>query len=180
MSHKAAVFGMVVLAAVFLVGGNAFPAEPANIWVDRAVPSFSVRDVDGREVSLAGLLAGSKAVVLNFWGVRCGTCIEEMPHLGALSTRLGTRGLRVVGVNTDGIKWEEIGEFLPSLGFRPAYTLVCDPEFKVMDAYKVTAVPFTLVIRPDGKAAYEHLGFAQGDEKELERAVLTLVGTPVP
>jgi hypothetical protein len=81
----------------------------------------------------------------------------------------------VVGVNTDGIGKEDIRELLPTLGVRPEYTLVCDPEFKVMDAYRVTAVPFTLVIGPDGKAAYEHLGFAPGDEKDLERAVLTLV-----
>ncbi len=180
MSLKAAVFGTVALAAALLAGRSAFPAEPASVWLDRAVPPFSVPNVEGQEVSLARLLDGSKAVVMSFWGVRCGACIDEMPHLGALADKLGTRGLRVVGVNTDGIKPEDIGEYLSALPYRPTYTLLCDPEFKVMDAYKVTAVPYTVVIRPDGKAAFEHLGFAAGDEKALEQAVLKLVGTPGP
>lgn len=169
---------MVALGAVLFAGASVYAAESGGAWAGRAVPPFSAHDIDGKVVSLSGLLGGSKAVVVNFWGVRCQTCIEEMPSLGDLWTRLGPRGLRVVGVNTDGIGWEEIQEFLPAMEVRPEYTLLCDPEFKVMDAYRVTAVPFTLVIRPDGKATYEHLGYAAGDEKALEQEILKLIDSP--
>jgi peroxiredoxin len=178
MTLRTAVYGIFSLAAILLAGGVAFPGGAKGIWLDRAVPRFSANDLDGREVSLAGLLGRSRVVVLNFWGVRCQACIEEMPTLGDLSERLGPKGLQVVGVNTDGMGGEKIKETLPTIGVRPGYTLVCDPDFKIMDAYQVTAVPFTLVIRNDGKASYEHHGFAPGDEKALESAILNLMEAP--
>jgi hypothetical protein len=40
-----------------------------------------------------------------------------------------------------------------------------------MDDFGVTATPYTVAIRQDGKVAYEHVGFVPGDEKELEAAL---------
>lgn len=167
--------GVVLLLLVSCPWNDAFPGESAGTWTGRAVPVFSAFDHDGREVRLSEVLGRSRAVVLNFWGVRCKTCIDEMPFLAALAEKFGSRGVQVIGVNADGISGEKIRETLPQIGIRPSYPLVSDPEFKVMDAYKIAMTPFTLVIRSDGKATYEHLGFNPGDERSLETEILKLV-----
>jgi peroxiredoxin len=166
---------VAILLLVSCPWSDAFPGESAGIWRGRSVPVFTALDHEGREVRLSGVLGRSRAVVVNFWGVRCKTCIDEMPFLGALAEKFGSRGVQVIGVNTDGISGEKIREALPKIGIRASYPLVSDPEFKIMDAYGITVTPFTLVIRSDGKAAYEHLGFNPGDERSLETEVLKLV-----
>jgi cytochrome c biogenesis protein CcmG/thiol:disulfide interchange protein DsbE len=175
MPVRGTIFHRIVFLVVFFLLGFPLPAVSAGKWMDQDVPRFTAVDLEGRQVLLSEVLGRSRAVVVNFWGVRCKTCIDEMPFLADLATRYGARGLQVIGVNADGISKEKIRETLPQIGITPSYPLVCDPEFKVMDAFGVTATPFTLVIRPDGKVTYEHVGFASGDERTLESEIRKLV-----
>lgn len=167
---------MVFAAMACCVAYLMFPSPGYGGWAGRAAPAFQAADLDGVQVSLPELLGKSTAVVVNFWGLRCQSCLEEMPYLAALADKFGTRGVRVIGVNADGAAKEKIREMLPKLGIRPSYTLLCDQEFKVMDAFGVTATPLTLLVRPDGVVAYEHLGFGEGDEKKLESELLKVIG----
>lgn len=40
-----------------------------------------------------------KVILLNLWGVWCGPCREEMPHLAELQAKYGDRGFEVLGLN---------------------------------------------------------------------------------
>ncbi len=40
-----------------------------------------------------------KVVLLNLWGIWCGPCRDEMPHLAQLQAAYGERGFEVIGLN---------------------------------------------------------------------------------
>lgn len=171
--RRMAFWAAVLLFGMF-AGVAAFAASPPA-GAAKAAPGFSTVDVDGAPVRLEELLKSSPAVVLNFWGLRCGSCIEEIPYLSEIARKFGPAGVKVIGVNSDGIDGRKIKEQLPRIGLTPAYPIVVDPELRIMDDYGVTVTPYTVAIRADGKIAYEHVGFVPGDEKELEAAVAKIL-----
>jgi len=163
----AALLGLLAVAggsrAEGLIGKDKF--KPG----DRAPEFEKAFFLDGREARL-GAVAGQKVVLLNFWGLRCGSCLEEMPYLEALAQKY--RDTVVVwGVDTDGADAASIRDTLASLKVSVSYPLITDPEFMVTDTYTNFLVPLTIVIDRDGIIRYIHTGYEQGREKEYEAAV---------
>jgi peroxiredoxin len=127
-------------------------------------PDVSFLDLAGKETPLSSF-AGKQVVLVNFWGVRCQNCIEEMPFLERLYHKYGGKGLYMVGVNTDGIDAAMIGKFLPNLP-KVSYPLAVDPEFKVNDAFQMSAAPLTILVAKDGTIRYRHEGYEPAIEQE--------------
>jgi len=55
--------------------------------------------IEGRQARLSEFRG--KVVVLNFWASYCGSCVEEMPDLDRLQTRIRSRGGVVLAVSVD-------------------------------------------------------------------------------
>ena len=158
-----------------MLAGEAFPGAPGESLVGKDAPAFEAKDLEGKALGTELARKDGLVVVLNFWGLRCGDCITEMPHLNNLHSRHRGKGVAVWGVNMDGVAPEVIREQSARLPAPPEYPLIPDREFKIIEGYKVEAAPFTFVIAPDGKVAYQHEGYAPGVEKEIEEAVLKLL-----
>lgn len=138
-------------------------------------PQFAGKDLSGATVDLASLLRENKAVLVNFWGLRCGACLQEMPSLAALHAKYKGKGLSIVGVNVDGVGADVIKAQLPRLQVSPPYTVMTDEELKVADLYKLAAAPLTILMDRSGKIVYTHEGYRPGDEKELDTSVDALL-----
>ena len=95
------------LAAVGLVGCNQHSASPlapkenaiAAGEIGSRLPDFSVKDLQGREISSADLRG--KVVLIDFWATWCQPCKKEMPGYQKLVDRYGSRGFAVVGFKFD-------------------------------------------------------------------------------
>ena len=131
---------------------------------------FSTVDLDGNSVTLSSY-EGNSVVLLNFWGLRCGACIEEMPHLNALYSKYKDKGVVVLGVGTDGVDAQTTRETMSEVGISAEYTLLLDQEFTITDTYTNFLVPLTIVIDREGIIRYIHTGYEKGMEKEYEKAV---------
>ena len=92
------------LAAVGLVGCNQHPAsrrpQPkeeviAAGEIGSRLPDFSVKDLQGREISSADLRG--KVALIDFWATWCQPCKKEMPGYQKLVDSYGSRGFAVVG-----------------------------------------------------------------------------------
>ncbi len=138
-------------------------------------PDFTATDLDGNKVVLADF-KGKKVVVLNFWGIRCGSCIEEMPFLEDIWQRYKSKEVAFLGVDTDGVNSDIIRGALKDLNLKPSYTLLLDLEFSITDTYTNFLVPLTLIIDKQGVVRYIHTGFEKGREKEYEEAVKKVLG----
>ena len=136
---------------------------------------FVAKDLAGKEIKLSDY-AGKKVVLLNFWGIRCGACLEEMPYLEVIAKAYADKPLAVLGVDTDGVDAKTIVETLAELKVSVSYPLLTDEEFKVTDAYTNFLVPLTIVIDKGGIVRYIHTGFEKGTEKHYEDAVKKALG----
>lgn len=166
------------LVAVLLVmcAGSAFANSPETetSFVGKPSPAFEARDIAGNPVSSAKLFGGGKVVVLNFWGLRCGACLAEMPALNDLHERYKDR-IVLLGVNNDGIDGPFLARQIGKMNLKVAYTILPDPEMKLVDLFKMTVAPLTLVMDSKGTVRYRHVDYAPGDEKALEAVVKSLL-----
>jgi thiol-disulfide isomerase/thioredoxin len=80
--------------AVSLPGAMPQKAEPNP----RALYEASLPDLTGSPVALKQLLG--RPVVANFWATWCAPCVEEMPHLEALSKSLPDIQFIGIGIDT--------------------------------------------------------------------------------
>jgi len=138
-------------------------------------PDFTLKSTTGAEFKLSSY-AGKQVVLLNFWGLRCGACIEEMPHLDTIAATYKGKGLIVLGVDSDGVGASEVIATLKEVGVSVSYPLLVDPDFAVTDAYTNFLVPLTIVIDKKGIVTYIHTGFEKGTEKQYEDAVKKALG----
>ena len=75
-------------------------ADPTLAWVGKVLPDFSSAvDLDGEPISLADYRG--KVVLLDFWAVWSGSCVEEMPNVKAVYERYHNKGFDVIGINLD-------------------------------------------------------------------------------
>jgi peroxiredoxin len=132
--------------------------------------------LDGKEPKLADL-AGKRVLLLNFWGLRCGACLEEMPYLEEIAKKYADQGLTVWGVDTDGVDAQTVRDTLKEVQVSVTYPLIVDPDFAITDTYTNFLVPLTILIDKGGVIRYIHTGFEKGLEKEYEAAVKKLLGS---
>ncbi len=97
-----------------------------------------------------------KVLLLNIWGIWCGPCRAEMPHLVELQQQYGDRGFEIVGLNIgdrDGAPESvaAIKTFADSMKLN--YTLVRSPGAATQQFYSISkqqVVPQTLLIDREG------------------------------
>ena len=165
---------LAVLLAMF--AGNAFAnsVEKDANFVGKPSPAFVAQDIAGTPVASAKLFAGGKVVVLNFWGLRCGACLAEIPSLNDLHERYKDR-IVLLGVNNDGVDGPFLARQIGKMNLKINYTVLPDPEMKLVDLFKMTVAPLTLVVDQKGTVRYQHVDYAPGDEKALEAVVKSLL-----
>jgi len=172
---------LIAAAALAAFAGAAAPAAtageiPEKFKIGDRAPDFTLRDLDGREVRLSSF-AGNKVVLLAFWSLRCGACLQEVPFLEQIHTAYRAKGVAVLSVVTDGVGAGETGAIIKEVGAALTYPVLVDPDFTVSDTFTNFVVPYTLVIDRSGVIRYQHTGFETGTQKQYEAALALALGS---
>ena len=142
------------------------PSGPPGGGGGQAPQQVALRDLRGH------------AVVLNFWASWCGPCREEAPLLVGLARDYRSRGLVVVGVDTQDLE-APARAFLTQYGI--TYRNLRDPDGGVGRLFGTTGVPETFFIGADGRILGKFPG-EQLDRTVWRRAAEALLAgrRPVP
>lgn len=118
-------------------------------------PDFKLKTLDGREVSLASLKG--KTAVVNFWGVWCGWCVREMPEYQQLSKKYAKDpSVAILTINND----SEVATVRKWMGEQKYdFAVLLDDGFVRRNT--IQSFPTTWFIDPNGKIAYEKVGWTQ-------------------
>lgn len=159
---------IATLAAITLLAGIAAP----GVTRAETAPDFTLETIEGDRLTLSDALDHGP-VVLDFWATWCKPCRKGLPALQALA-RDRDDGVSFWTVSIDDPRSRaRIGPTLRALGVDlPA---LIDGDKEVAALYRVTSVPATFLIAPDGTVAYEHVGYRDGDTDRLAAALAELL-----
>jgi thiol-disulfide isomerase/thioredoxin len=136
-----------------------------------SLEGVTLSTVKGQKFKLSGLFS-DKPIMLVFWSIRCGTCIEEIPFVSELHENLNKK-LTIIGVHPPGYPLKKIRRFIKRYPRKIPYMLAIDDKMKLCQTYKVSVLPKTVMIDNRGKVLYEHVGFEPTKEKELRNEIIS-------
>ena len=122
-------------------------------------PHFSLVSLEGKRYTLDELKG--QTVVINFWATWCGPCRFELPFLAHWAQ--SHPKVTVLGISEDR-ELETLHSFFKDR--QMTYPIIWD-QAHIREAYKVTTLPTTVVIGPDGQIVGAHTGVLFGPELDL-------------
>ena len=136
--------------------------------VDEPARSFAAVGIDGYDYRLEDL--SGKVVLLNFWGIWCARCRDEIPRLVALDRKWRRAGLVVLGADY-GDEPDDLPAFIEEIGM--SYPALIDDG--LADEYEVLIYPTSVVIGRNGRVRYLVEGFTDESFRALEGVVERLL-----
>ncbi len=120
---------------------------PVGFRIGDVAPDFTLRNTNGREVSLSGFRG--QPVIINFWASWCTYCRVEMLELNALYKDESVRhGLVVLAVDTLDSDRLSAESFIINKAF--SFTVLWDENNRVANQYDVRALPVSFFVDRSG------------------------------
>ena len=135
----------VAVIAAFAVGVG---TRSGGSLSSSLAPAWSGTSLTGTQLSSSG--ERGRWVVLNFFATWCGPCQAETPQLARFAATNSTRSVQVVGVLFDDSA-SSARAFAQRHGV--TWPLLANTDDQISSAYRVSALPQSFVIRPNGTVA---------------------------
>jgi thioredoxin-dependent peroxiredoxin len=112
------------------------PTQAHSLLLQRA-PDFTLRDVSGKEVSLANELQEGPVVLIFYYGYHCDHCVSQLFALDKDQAKFRELGAKVLAISADPVeltreRFKKYGAF--------GFPVLADPGNKVAEKYE-TYVP---------------------------------------
>jgi len=132
------------LAAAGLAPSENGIQSTGGLPVGAPAPAFALEDLGGEEVTLDGLRARGKPVMLMFTDPSCEPCMELLPDVGRWQQEYaGKLTIALVGRGT-------VAENSAEATAHRVENVLLQEDWEVADAYEVDATPGAVVVSPEG------------------------------
>jgi thiol-disulfide isomerase/thioredoxin len=121
-----------------------------GLVVGATFPDFAEKDLNGQPLS-ASQFKG-KVVLLDFWATWCAPCRAKLPGVIEIYKKYHPQGFEIIGISLDSDR-EQLAAFVKQqVGMTwPQYIDGEGDTNKLATKYGIEAIPYTLLIGPDGK-----------------------------
>lgn len=136
---------------------------------EKTLPQVKLKDLKNKVLNTNDLVAG-KITLINFWATYCVPCRKEMKHLNRISETYADQNVQVVGVSIDDSRTVgRVKSMVKSQKLK--YPILLDTEQKLYKNFNTSAMPFSILINPEGNILWEHTGYIPGDESKMETEI---------
>jgi len=166
-------------------------ASPSSaLKVGDKAKDFSLRDNEGKTVSLTQYTKRAKVSVLEVLNTYCQSCIEKTPSINRIAQEYKSRGVQVIAVAL-GNETSEVRQFAEKTGIH--IPILADPDKTIFRLYDIKKVPSFFIIDNSGTIKYRgtsktfaslekklgaelkrRSGSAQAEEEVLETTLLNV------
>lgn len=148
----------IIVLLLALVCGTAAKAQ---------LPKFSLKSINGKEVSTDTLNNNGKPMIISFFATWCKPCNRELKAISEVyEDWVEETGVKLVAVSIDEAQnVNKVKPLVDSNGW--PYEVLLDQNRDFSRAVGAQSVPFTLILDGNGNIAYKHNGYTDGAENEL-------------
>ena len=166
--------GISYVTQTALLRAGVMDIEPENGVIKEQTfdYNFAVTDLDGNKLDMKDLKG--KVIFLNLWATWCGPCRVEMPSIQNLYNSVDKDKVAFVILSLDQANEQaKIEKFINDKEFTfPVY----QPASPLPKLLRVTTIPTTFIVSPDGKVKSKKTGMANYDTEEMREFLGGLVG----
>ncbi|MBP6826034.1 MAG: TlpA family protein disulfide reductase [Saprospiraceae bacterium] len=141
---------------------------------NKTLPSANVKTLEGQSLNVQTLGQSGKITVISFWATWCSPCKKELDAIKDYYADWQKEyGMELVAISVDDPRTAaKIPAMVQEKGWE--YRVLLDSNKEFQQTANVSSVPHTLLLDQSGNIVFEHIGYAPGDELELEEKIKEL------
>jgi peroxiredoxin len=139
-----------------------------------ALPSVTLKDMDGKDVNTADLSNDGKPILVCFWATWCSPCKKELnTYADYYEEWQKETGVRIYAVTIDDQRTvNSVKPYVNSVSWE--YEILSDVNKTFSQAMGVNSPPHTFLLNGKGEIVWQHVGYTPGDEEEVHEQLLKL------